>query len=134
MVASKFFEIKEEFVEIVIEEPLENINHPVYINILVSEMKKNGILKGFENYYNKVEEFPKKINEIIDSLMSGEMSELHDMTGVKIFLASGSISDPISTLYEGQKMFIITQIINFFINIHKKWLIHHSPYTLRTNM
>ena len=111
MVASKFFEIKEEFVEIVIEEPLENINHPVYINILVSEMKKNGILKGFENYYNKVEEFPKKINEIIDSLMSGEMSELHDMTGVKIFLASGSISDPIATLYEGQKMYALILLL-----------------------
>ena len=67
MVASEFFDVKEEFVNIVIDEPLENTNHPVYINLLVSEMQKNMILKGFERVDIV---FSEEINEIIDSLMS----------------------------------------------------------------
>ena len=108
MVASEFFDVKEEFVNIVIDEPLENTNHPVYINLLVSEMQKNMILKGFERVDIV---FSEEINEIIDSLMSGEMSELFDMTGVKPHLTLGSISDPIATSYTGYKIYWLFTII-----------------------
>ena len=116
--ASEFFDIKEEFVNIVIEEPLENTNHPVYIDLLVSEEQKNEILKDFENYYDKVTVFPMQINVIINNLMSGEMSELFVMTGVEISLPFDSISDPIATSYTGQN--------NLCINIINQIIIRYS--------